>query len=252
MAWRTPIFLLLVPLLVNCGMSESRIKREKNADSHYKLGVAHLVGEKPTLQNAYIEFQKAIQSNPRHRDAYYALGHVYFQQESYNDAIEAFQKAISIDREYSEGYNYLGRVYSLQGEFGKAIESYQKALQNFQYETPEKPYWNLGLVYLRQKKYEDAIRELKNALRVNPNMVPVHNLLGSVYAKMGDTKKAVSSYERALQIEPNDINAHYSLACIYQEEGSAALAEKAFSEVTKLSPKLAEEKDFKACLNLID
>ncbi len=252
MMWKISILLVVLPLMLSCGLSESRIKREKMADSHYKLGIAHLVGKKSALQKAYIEFQKAVKLDRRNQKAYYALGHIFFQQESYEDAIVAFQKAISIDAEYSEAHNYLGRVYSLQEDFDKAITSYQNALKNVIYETPEKPYWNLGLIFVRQKKYEDAERELKNALRVNPNIVPVHNLLGQVYAKMGNTKKSIISYKRVLQISPKDLNALYNLACIYQQEGEKHLADKAFEDVVTLSPKLAEEKDLRACLNPVE
>ncbi len=247
--WKAMLLFLILPFMLSCSLSESRIKREKISDSHYKLGIAHLLGKKPVLQKAYIEFQKAIRLDGGNQKAHYALGHIYFQQESYEEAVVAFKKAISIDFEYSEAHNYLGRVYSLQEDFDKAIASYQNALKNLIYETPEKPYWNLGLIFVRQKKYEDAERELKNALRVNPNIVPVHNLLGQVYAKMGNTKKSITSYKRVLQISPKDLNAHYNLACIYQQEGETNLADKAFEEVVTLSPQLAKEKDLRACLN---
>lgn len=239
----------VVPLLVHCGTGESRIKRKKNAVAHYKLGVAHLIGDVPSLQKAYIEFQKTIQLDPKHRDAHYALGHIYFQQESYEEATQSFQKALSIDPDYSEAHNYLGRVYSLQGAYDQAVASYRKALSNLQYETPEKPYWNLGLIYVKQQKYQDAVKELKNALRVNPNLVSVHHLLGNVYSKMGDSEKSIAAYQRVLQISPKDLNAHYNLACLYQKEGSVALAESTFQRVIELSPQLENEADLRKCLN---
>lgn len=245
-------FILIFPFLVSCGLSESRIKREKNAVGHYKLGIAHLMGETPALQKAYIQFQKAVRLDPRHRNARYFLGHIYFQQEKYDEAINSFQKVISIDSDYSEAHNYLGRIYSLQEKFDLAIASYQTALKNLEYETPETSYWNLGLVYVRQEKYEDATRELKNALLVNPNFIRVHNLLGSVYTKMGAKDKSIASYKRVLQIAPKDLNAHYNLACIYQKEGSTILAKKGFERVIELSPELADEPDLKKCMNRIE
>ncbi|MEC4677439.1 MAG: tetratricopeptide repeat protein, partial [Nitrospirota bacterium] len=114
---------LILPFMLSCSLGESRIKREKISDSHYKLGIAHLLGKNPALQKAYIEFQKAIKLDGRNQKAHYALGHIFFQQESYEEAVAAFQKAISIDPEYSEAHNYLGRVYSLQENFDKAIAS---------------------------------------------------------------------------------------------------------------------------------
>ena len=249
--WAAALLLLFAPMWGGCGLREARIKREKEASAHYKFGIAYLGDKPPQVQQAYIEFQKAVKLDPRYRDAHYALGHVFFQQERYEESIAAFKKALSIDPSYSEAQNYLGRVYSLLGEHDKALAAYQAALKNPQYSTPEKPYWNIGLLYIREKDYPKAVDALKNALRVNPNLVAVHTLLGEVYAKMGDTRKAVSAYRKVIEIRPNDINAHYNLACIYQKAGEAALADAAFDKVIALLPDVAHEEDFRKCLNPI-
>ena len=249
MAWKVVVILLFAPIWAGCGLREARVKREKDATAHYKFGLAYLGDTPPQLQQAFIEFQKAAKLDPRNRDAYYALGHVFFQQERYSKAISSFKKALLIDPEHSESHNYLGRIYSFQGEFDKALASYKAALKNPKYRTPEKPYWNMGLLYDRQEKYHEAVIELKNALRVNPNIVAVHNLLGEVYSKMGEMDQAIASYKEAIRITPKDINAHYNLACIYQQQGADQLANTAFNQVISLSPVLAQEEDFKKCLN---
>lgn len=249
MTWKFLVIALLLPALVSCGMKEARLKRERSAGAHHKLGIAYLRDRPPALQSAYIEFQKAIELDPKNRDSQYALGHVYFKQRNYPEAISSFKKVLSIDPDYSEGHNYLGKVYSVQGEFDKALASYRAALGNTRYATPEMAYWNMGLLYNRQKKYKDAVRELKNALNVNPTIVGVHNLLGEVYAKLKKPKKAISSYREAIRITPDDINAHYNLACVYLKDGSEALAEEEFNRVFALSPEDRKEKDFKKCLD---
>lgn len=251
MIWKVAVILLFAPIWVGCGLREARIKREADAMAHYKFGIAYLGDTPPQLQQAFIEFQKAVDLDPRNRDAHYALGHVFFQQERYSKAISSFRKVLLIDPKDSEAHNYLGRIYSFQGEFDKALSSYKAALKNPRYTTPEKPYWNMGLMYVRQKKYTEAVSELKNALRVNPNIVAVHNLLGEVYSKMGEKDKAIASYKEAIRITPKDINAHYNLACIYQQEGADQLADAAFNQVIALSPELAQEQDFRKCLNPI-
>ncbi|MFQ5543367.1 MAG: tetratricopeptide repeat protein [Nitrospiria bacterium] len=252
MTWKHFIFIFFVPFFVSCAMKEAQLKREKSAAAHHKLGIAYLKDKPPALQRAYIEFQKSVELDPQSRDSHYALGHVYFKQKSYPEAISSFKKVLAIDPDFSEGHNYLGRVYAFLGEFDKAITSYRAALNNARYATPEAPYWNMGLVYIRQKKYKDAVRELNNALNVNPTIVVVHNLLGEVYSKLNEPQKAISAYREAIRITPDDINAHYNLACVYRKNGSEALAEEEFNKVLALSPQLQEEKDFKKCLDPVE
>jgi len=248
MKWRLLVLLVvLVPLWSGCGLREARIKREKDAEAHYKFGIAYLQDSPPQLQLAYIEFQKALELDPRNRDAHYALGHVFFLQESYGSAIDSFQKVLAIHPQDSEAHNYLGRIYSLQGEYDKAMASYEAALSNPKYATPEIPYWNMASMHDRRKQYPEAVIALKNVLRLNPNLVAVHNFLGRVYSKMGEVSKAIASYREAIRITPKDINAHYNLACIYKQSGETQLSEAAFKRALSLSPKLAEDEDFKKC-----
>ncbi|MFQ5597781.1 MAG: tetratricopeptide repeat protein [Nitrospiria bacterium] len=242
-------FLLVLLFLGGCGMSKSRIKREQDATARYKFGIAFLGETPPAYQKAYIEFQTAVELDPKNHDAYYALGHVQFELENYKEAIASFKAALDIDPSYSEAHNYIGRIHAFLGEFDAAIASYEKALKNKKYATPEAPYWNMGLIYMRQEKYDYAVQALKNALRMNPSLVAVHNLLGEVYDKMGETDKAISSYKGAIKVNPNDLNAHYNLACIYKKQGSEALANAEFDKAATLSPQLEEEEDFRKCLN---
>ncbi len=246
------LLLMLLPFLSYCGLKEAGIKRQDESIAFYKFGVAYLGDNPPALQNAYIEFQKAVEADPKNRDARYALGHVHFELQNYQEAIEAFKQIIEKAPDDSEAHNYLGRVYAFLGEDDLAIAAYENALKNKQYATPEAPYWNMGLVYLRQKNYKYSVQALKNALRMNSAIAPIHNQLGEVYAKMGDVENAVASYERALEVNPDDLNAHYNLACIYQREGVQTLADAEFDRVVALSPALKAEKDLKQCASPVE
>ena len=42
MNWKSFIVLLSLPLWFGCGFSEARIKKDKEAVGHYKLGISYL------------------------------------------------------------------------------------------------------------------------------------------------------------------------------------------------------------------
>ncbi len=246
--WKIPLLLACLLVLSACGLREARIKREKNSSAHYQYGIAYLSDKPPEVLRAHIEFQKAIELDNNHLKAHYALGHVRFILKKYQEAMASFERALSIDPAYSEAHNYMGKIYALRGEFDEAIASYEAALRNQKYETPEAPYWNLALVFMRQKRYKYAIQALNNALIVKPAIPSVHNLLGKVYSIMGENQKAINAYQTAVQLTPNNINAHYGLACAYQREGDLTHSETEFNLVLTLSPDLKEREDFRACL----
>ncbi len=199
------LFLLL--LCVGCSVKEGRIKKEKEAESYYKLGLAHLSETPPNIQKAYVEFLKAVDTDPKNHEAFYALGHVYFQRQEYTKAIEAFKKVLSLDPNYSEAANYLGKALEIAGREDEAILAYQEAIKNLQYETPQLPHWNLGLIYLKQKKYKLALDELQEVLRIEPSNTVVLHQIGEVYIEMGQPKEARPFFERVMTLSPESDSA---------------------------------------------
>ena len=184
--------MVLVPiaafgLLVGCGTSE---EQKKKADGYYGEGMAHLSTDR---QRAFVNFQKAVQENPKHRDAHYSLAHLYALQGKLDQAEEELKITISIDPEYSEAHNYLGDVYAMQGHWRKAIPEYRKALMNPLYPTPDVPLYNLGVALAQEGDMVGAAQAFEEALRVSPLSVPatkLHLELGRAYYRLGYDSKA--------------------------------------------------------------
>nr|MBI3612848.1 tetratricopeptide repeat protein [Nitrospirota bacterium] len=170
---------------LGCG-SEEAVKR---ADGYYKEGMANLENNR---QKAFVSFQKAIQENPKHRDAHYYAGHIYAEQQKYPQAEEEFREALRIDPEYSEARNYLGNVLKEQDRWQEAISAYRRALSNPLYATPDVAWYNLGLALAHEGDMPGAARAFEDALLVTPPNAPsaqVQLELGRVYYRLGyDTK----------------------------------------------------------------
>jgi Flp pilus assembly protein TadD len=61
---------------------------------------------------------------------------------------------------------------------------------------------NLGIVYIRQGKFEPAIGAFKLALKTDPNNAEAYNQLGNAYAKLGRGNDAIAAYREALRLDP--------------------------------------------------
>ncbi len=203
--------LILLTLLIGCQSRELLLRKEKESDAHYKLGVAYLGENVPNVQKAYIEFIKTVEIDPKYKDGHYGLGHIYAQRQEYPKAITAFKKTLALDHEFSEAYNYLGTVYELSNQDAAAIVAYQEAIKNPLYITPQFPHWKLGLLYLRQKKYEAAISEFDAVRRIEPNNSLVFEKIGETYLQMGQQEKAREAFKKVVDIAPESPEAEVSL-----------------------------------------
>lgn len=61
-------------------------------------------------------------------------------------------------------------------------------------------------------------------MRLYPNGAKVHNNLGIVYKKFGRYEEAISQYKKALAIDPDYAGAYYNLGLIYGGQGLFSLA----------------------------
>ena len=224
-------------------------KRDKSGQAHYKLGISYLNDNQTQL--AFIEFQKAIEANPKDRDSHYGLGHIYFVQGKFKESGEAFKKAIRIDPNYSEAHNYLGTVYERLSDPDSAIGEYQKALANPQYVTPQYAYHNLGMIYLNTNKYKEAVKYFKSALQVAPDYALAYNGLGQAYYRDGQYKEAADAFNVALKIVPEYPEARFFLGQSYFKIGSNQLAKEEFERVIQLAPDSDLAKKSKQNLDLL-
>ncbi|MCD6256208.1 MAG: tetratricopeptide repeat protein [Deltaproteobacteria bacterium] len=58
------------------------------------------------------------------------------------------------------------------------------------------------IIYLKQEKYEEALRCLKEIVKNEPKATKAYNDLGLVYAKLGRLDEAIRQWLKALSIDP--------------------------------------------------
>ncbi|MET4615031.1 putative caspase-like protein/peptidoglycan/xylan/chitin deacetylase (PgdA/CDA1 family) [Stenotrophomonas sp. 2619] len=61
---------------------------------------------------------------------------------------------------------------------------------------------NLGFVYYRQQRYAEAARWLENTLKIDPSRAVAHFNLGDAYFHAGDTARARQAYRTYLALQP--------------------------------------------------
>jgi tetratricopeptide (TPR) repeat protein len=120
--------------------------------------------------------------------------------------LSRLEKKLKQDKGTVQEYYELGSIYSDKKLFAQAIILLQKALKGLDAEEENlAPVHNaLGFAYFAQEQYDIAIREYKEALKINPDYVTALNNLGHVYERKKLTAQALEAYEQALKYEPNN------------------------------------------------
>jgi tetratricopeptide (TPR) repeat protein len=80
-------------------------------------------------------------------------------------------------------------------------------------------YHNLGIVYQRQGRHEQAIDQFRESLRMDPGLAATRALLGAGLLALGRSSEAVPELERAVESRPQDVLIRDQLAEAYRREG---------------------------------
>jgi tetratricopeptide (TPR) repeat protein len=102
--------------------------------------------------------------------------------------------------------------------------------------TPEEHY-ELGCAYLEKKLYEEAIRQFKKAIDLDPKYAEAHNNLGYAYFQQKQWELALRSYREATKHKEGYIPALSNLANLYEKKSQSALALECYEKILALEPK---------------
>lgn len=99
---------------------------------------------------------------------------------------------------------------------------------------------NLGVIALRQGRFEEAAAHFKQALVVGPETAEAEANLGSALLKLGRPADALSDLLRAVAIEPDDAGAQADLGEALLQEGRVDEAVVQLKKAVEIDPYLAQ------------
>lgn len=222
-------------------------KYPNNSNLHYAQGIIYYqrttssnmvyrADRENLINNAMIEFKKAIALDKNNASAYNAAGVISLNQNNLFDALNYFKKALSIDKTNSLATDNLGTLDVLNGNSDDAEKKFKEALSyNTQNVTAM---YHLAQVAMQKQDYSTAIKYLNNALYINQNSAPLYNLIGKAYAAQGNQAAAINAFKKSLLVKPEFSLSYLDLADIYEKRGDAAFA------IEQLRTALALEPDF--------
>jgi tetratricopeptide (TPR) repeat protein len=132
------------------------------------------------------------------------------KNQDWDKAVELLRKATALDRKYTDE---LSAVYQRRG-YADASE----------------------------QKYQDAITEYGEALKLTPQDVRIYEQRAAVEMKINDYDKALADYSEAIKLKPNELRYYNYRAYIYELKNDLKNSMADTEKVLKLDPNNQEAK----------
>jgi predicted CXXCH cytochrome family protein len=197
--------------------------------------------------------QRATSLEPDRAAAWHELGLTYQAQGKKADAVVALQRAVELDPDLSEAYNNLGVIWSAGGEQARAESAFREAIRiqpdyadahgnlgnllsggdlsearyHFEIALRLRPddavtRYNYAMVLGRTRHFDEAQRELEESLRVDPELVDAHLLLGDLLMAREQAQAALPHYREGVRLRPESGRAHLGLGAVLVAVGDRA------------------------------
>ena len=111
--------------------------------------------------------KRAVNLDPANAKGYFQLGLHYGRAQQYPRAIEMYQKVIALSPEFTNAFFNLGYIYAITEAYAEAEQMYRRTVELAPRYLDEALY-NLAVVQHKLGKIEECIRNLEQALIVNP------------------------------------------------------------------------------------
>ena len=132
----------------------------------------------------------------------------------------------------------LATVYSRRGQLDEAIREYREALRLNPYYALA--HYNLGNALLQKGQVDEAIQHYEQSIRLLPMYVDPYNNLGLALRKQGQVDEAIRQFQQAIRLKPDDADVHYNLGAALAQRGQLDEAIRHYQEALRLKPDRAE------------
>ena len=182
-----------------------------------------------------VEFFKSVLVIDRQNiPALLHLGFIYKAAKEYKKSLKCFRYIIEREPNNSKANFGLARLYQKMTNTNDndTINFYLKSLKlepdNFKANT------ELGIIYLKNKQYDKALKYLNHSRELNPNNVLCLNAIGNVYQELKDYNKAEEILTEAYKMDRNNLGVISSLGDILFTIGKYESAVLKYEKANKL------------------
>ena len=197
--------------------SEAVNKSPQKARPLNNLGLAYEEEQRPG--EAEKVYRQALTYHPDNFEVMINLGALLGKTRRTSEAATVLQRAIELKPDLISGYTNLGNVYLLRQDYKKAADAYR---QSITLKPNCASCWaSLADALLADKRNEEAIAALAEAVEIENWHATWFNRLGALYAMAGDWQNAETALQQALALDPQLAAARSNLVKLKKDQMAA-------------------------------
>jgi tetratricopeptide (TPR) repeat protein len=183
--------------------------------------------------------EDAIQKHqPQRPEFYYELARAYSMTANYDADIRWCREALRRDANFVPALKELAAAATTKGDLAQAREALEKAVSLRQDDA--NAFADLGNVYLRQDRVDDAQNVLQRALALNPALPLANNMMGLANLRQGNAVAAEANLREAIRAQPDLAEAHNNLGNLLAGRKAYAEAAHHFEKAIAHNPDYVE------------
>jgi Flp pilus assembly protein TadD len=191
-----------------------------------------MAGDNHFLQNnlpmAFVQYDKALQMAPTTLSLRYKKGLIFLKRGLAKDALQVFQEILKADDAFALADEGIGQACLMMGDMRKAEQYFQRAI------ALDASLWKshnfLGMIYDRQKRFDEAITSYKAAMALKRDDGSLFNNFGVSSYRKGDYEKAIHAFDKALYMGYADAKVYNNLGLALAKLGRYQEALIAFTK----------------------
>jgi tetratricopeptide (TPR) repeat protein len=221
---------------------------------------------------ARVWLEKAVQARPNSFQVRFLLGAVLVELQDSKNAINQLRAAHILDTTHADARKLLAAQYSATGEYKKAIELLGPVVDRPPYDeeahllligaqqasgdsegvfalatraqrrfprSPQVAAW-VGFQLQFSGRYEEAEKELRRAIELEPSFGVPYQLLGEIYLKREEYVAAVEWFRKAVDIMPEDVETLMGLGRALAALDKTDAALEALRSAARIAPENAQ------------
>ncbi len=166
--------------------------------------------DKKNFEAAIAPLQKVIADQPEFAYAHFQLAYVYTALKKTAEARAEYSRTIAIDPKMSEAYLNLGMLLLDAQENAAAVPPLRKAAELLP--SQSRPRYLLAVALDRSGDAAGAAESFDALLHLDPNEIAAIDYLGWAALRQGKPDEAEKDFRRALEVQPNAPEACRGLA----------------------------------------
>ena len=162
------------------------------------------------------------------------------------------KELVKVKKMFNEGQQLfkLSNYTAATAKYNEVITKGKAANSPALNDVISKSYYQLGLIYKKSRKFQDALNAFNNTIKFSPSSAMGYYAIGNTYKDMGQYNTAIKNYKKAIEINPSMYQAYYNMGTVYINQANklgkgrsskkVALLKKAgsvFRDAVRINPK---------------